>query len=213
MMLTKLTPEGRIILTLEHGCHTYGELRRETRLSDRWLIRKLSELKRRAVIKKTGRWYGLAKEFPVSPYERALYRRTELSQAVNYLTEKCPQILAIVLYGSTAKATCTLTSDVDLLIVVEKTKRIHEVRERIEEAANDLFFMFHINFEPLVLTADDFLANLASKEGGIIYGIANGYEMLYDRVGDKLTNRLSERISQIKCGHECLEEHGIWLKK
>ncbi|MFQ6077365.1 MAG: winged helix-turn-helix transcriptional regulator, partial [Candidatus Bathyarchaeia archaeon] len=60
MELLSLTPEGRIILTLKHGKHTYSELRFETELSDRWLTRKLRELEGETVIKKDGKLYGLA---------------------------------------------------------------------------------------------------------------------------------------------------------
>jgi hypothetical protein len=73
MALTSLTPEGKVTLVLSHGRHTYKELKMETGLSDRWLTVKLRELEGKRVIKKDGRWYGLAKKLDFSAYELTLY--------------------------------------------------------------------------------------------------------------------------------------------
>ena len=55
MELVSLTPEGRIVLTLRHGKHTYSELKLETGLSDRWLAIKLGELEGEGVVEKSGK--------------------------------------------------------------------------------------------------------------------------------------------------------------
>ena len=212
MMPTKLTPEGRIILTLEHGCHLYSQLQRETKLSDRWLMKKLDELKRARIIKRGAGWYKLAKPPAIHPYERSLYRRTlQLPQAVDHLLERCPYIQAIILYGSTADDTCGPRSDADLLIVV-KDKPLAEARGEIIECANELELTLHINIEPLVLSVQDYLSDVSSTEGGIIYGITSAYEVLYDRTRGEVTRALHNRAEEIRQNYTYLESVRQWVR-
>jgi len=212
MMPTKLTPEGRIILTLEHGAHLYSQLQRETKLSDRWLMKKLDELKRAGIIKREAGWYKLAKTPAVHTYERSLYRRTlQLPQTMDHLLKRCPYIQAIVLYGSTADGTCGPRSDADLLIVV-KDKPLVEARGEIIECANELELTLHISIEPLVLSVDDYLSDVSSMEGGIIYGITSAYEVLYDRTRGELTRALHDRAEEIRRNYIYLEDVRQWVK-
>ena len=44
MNLVQLTPEGKIVMELAAGAKSYTELKRFTKLSDRWLSKKLKEL-------------------------------------------------------------------------------------------------------------------------------------------------------------------------
>lgn len=211
-MPTKLTPEGRIILTLEHGCHLYSQLQRETKLSDRWLMKKLDELKREGIIRQEARWYKLAKTPAVHPYERSLYRRTlQFPRAVDHLLKRCPYIQAIVLYGSTADDTCGPRSDADLLIVV-KDKPLAEAKGEIIECANELELAIHIGIEPLVLSVGDYLSDVSSVEGGIIYGITSAYEVLYDRTRGELTRALHDRAEEIRRNYTYLEGVKQWVR-
>lgn len=212
MMPTKLTPEGRIILTLEHGCHLYSQLQRETRLSDRWLMKKLDELKREGMIEQEAGWYKLTKTPAVHPYERSLYRRTlQLPWAADHLLGKCPYIQAIILYGSTADGTCGPRSDADLLIVV-KNKPLGKAKGEIIECANELELTLHIGIEPLVLSVDDYLSDVSSMEGGIIYGVTSAYEVLYDRTRGELTRVLHDRAEEIRRNYTYLEDVRQWVR-
>ncbi len=212
MMPTKLTPEGRIILTLEHGSHLYGQLKRETTLSDRWLMKKLDELKRVGIIKRKAGWYKLAKPPAIHPYERSLYRRTlQLPQAMDHLLKRCPYIQAIVLYGSTADGTCGPRSDADLLIVV-KNKPLAGAKGEIIECATELELTLHINIEPLVLSVDDYLSDVSSMEGGIVYGITSAYEVLYDRTRGELTRVLHDRAEEIQRDYIYLGGVRQWVR-
>lgn len=211
-MLAKLTPKGKIILTLEHGCHLYSQLQHETKLSDRWLMKKLDELKKEGTIKHEGRWYKLAKTPAIHPYERSLYRRTlQLPQAVEYLLEKCSYIQTIVLYGSTADGTCGPRSDADLLIAI-KDKPVSEAKEEIIELVNELELTLHLPMEPLVLSVDDYLSDVSSTEGGIIYGITNAYEVLYDRTQGELVRPLRDRTEEIRQEYTYLEDVRQWVR-
>lgn len=53
--------------------------------------------------------------------------------------------------------------------------------------------------------------NLYSDEGGIVYGLAEGYRVLVDRTGE-LAKILHDRVEEIKRTHDYLEEARIWLK-
>jgi hypothetical protein len=70
---------------------------------------------------------------------------------------------------------------------------------------------YHVTIEPLILAEEDFLDNVYSSEGGIIYGVAEGFEVLVDKTG-KLGKILCDRIEDIKRSHDYLEEARIWLK-
>jgi len=70
---------------------------------------------------------------------------------------------------------------------------------------------YHITIEPLVLADEDFLDNVFSHEGGIIYGLAEGYEVLVDKTGE-FAKILRSRVEEIKRSHDYLEEARIWLK-
>jgi len=73
MKLVSLTPQESILLTLEHGMHTYTELRRETGLSDRWLTAKLRQMQRAGFLDKRGAYYGLKGGPNPSAYEQSLF--------------------------------------------------------------------------------------------------------------------------------------------
>jgi hypothetical protein len=70
---------------------------------------------------------------------------------------------------------------------------------------------YHIAIEPLILTEEDFLDNIYSREGGIVYGVAEGFEVLVDKTGE-LAEILCNRVEEIKRSHDYLEEVRIWLR-
>jgi hypothetical protein len=63
----------------------------------------------------------------------------------------------------------------------------------------------------LILSKDDFLANVHSQEGGVVYGIAEGYEVLIDKDGH-LSRMLRDRVEEIERECEYLEEERIWVR-
>ena len=208
MELVSLTPEGRIVLTLKHGKHTYSELRFETMLSDRWLTNKLKELKREGLIKKDGKWYGLKVELTVSPYELSSYMAFQAKRIARELAQ-LDFVQAVILFGGVAKKAAHEYSDLDMIIVVgelaENTKK--DVISKISQ----LELKHHLTIEPLILNEEDFLDNVHTHEGGIIYGIAEGFEVLVDKT-DKLAGILHDRINEIKRTYDYLKEEEIWLK-
>jgi hypothetical protein len=106
---------------------------------------------------------------------------------------------------------CELRSDVDLIVVVDR-EHVAKAREEVSKRAIELELFLHISVDPLVSSVDDFLSDVWSLEGGIIYGIANAYEILYDRTGGKLTRVLHERIEEIHRNYMYLGEVRQWVR-
>jgi len=61
------------------------------------------------------------------------------------------------------------------------------------------------------LSTEDFLSNIQSDEAGIVYGVAEGFEVLATKRGS-LDRILSERVEEIRKTREYLKEGRIWLK-
>jgi hypothetical protein len=83
-------------------------------------------------------------------------------------------------------------------------------REVILEVSR-LELNYHIPIEPLILSEEDFLDNVRSREGGIIFGVAEGFEVLVDKTGE-LGEILRNRVEEIRRSHDYLVEERIWLK-
>lgn len=204
--LVSLNPEGRVLLTLYHGQHLYSELKFETGLSDRWISKKLGELIDVGVITKSGRWYRLDEPLSVSGYELNLYLRTQAMRMANELAEK-DSVEAVILYGSLARGIAHEYSDLDLIIVVDDP----DSKQKIQGMIPRLESRYHFTIEPLIFLPNDFRDNLESQSGGIIYGVAEGYQVLYDRAGD-VSDILEKRVADIRGSHEYLEDVRIWVK-
>jgi len=206
--LVSLSPEGRIVLTLKHGKHTYSELRLETALSDRWLAIKLEELENSRVLEKNGRWYNLCGKLAIPVYELSLYM---IFQAKRMAAElgKLHFVRAIILFGSVAKRNAHEYSDLDMIIVVSEPA--DKVKDEVMSEISKLESMYHMIVDPLIFSKEDFLDNVYSYEGGIVYGIAEGFEVLVDKTGE-FAEALHNRVEEIRRTHEYLEEVKIWLK-
>ena len=208
MDLVSLTPEGRIVLTLKHGKHTYSELKSETGWSDRWLAIKLGGLEAGGVVEKSGKWYGLNEEAPVSAFELSLYMISQARRMASEL-EDLRFVKAVILFGSVARKNAGEYSDLDVIIVVGEP--VDRVKTETMWEISRLESKYHMTIEPLILAKEDFLDNVYSQEGGIIYGVAEGFEVLVDKNGE-FGRILRNRVEEIKRSHDYLEEGRIWLK-
>ncbi|MGQ9723149.1 MAG: nucleotidyltransferase domain-containing protein [Candidatus Jordarchaeum sp.] len=177
MELVSLTSEGRIVLTLKHGKHTYSELKLETGLSDRWLTIKL-ELEGEGVVEKSGKCYGLKKEISVSPYEFSLYMISQAKRIANELAN-LRFVKAVILFGSVAQRNAGEYSDLDMIIVVSEPYDRVKTKTRLEISRQES--KYHITIETLILT--------------------KGFEILGDKTGefDKI---LRNRVEEIKRSHD-----------
>lgn len=206
--MISLSSEGRIVLTLVHGKHTYSELKFETGLSDRWLAAKLEELEREGIVEKSGKWYGLRRELSVSAYELSLYMASQAKRVAGELAN-LRLVRAVILFGSVACRNAGRYSDLDMMVVVGEP--FDRARGEVISEVSRLESKYHVTIEPLVLSKDDFLDNVQSREGGVVYGVAEGFEVLVDKTGE-IGKVLRSRVEEIRRSHDYLEEGRIWLK-
>ena len=208
MDLVSLSPEGRILLTLAHGQHTYAELKVESGLSDRWLTIKLRELVADGSIVKDGRWYRTGEGAKAPAYELSLFMRGQ-AQRIAAELGKLPLVELVVLFGSVAQRKAEQYSDIDLLIVMADTSE--KSRGMVVDELRRLESIFHFAVESLILSEQDFAKNVRTAEGGIIFGLADGFEVLLDRKAN-LSEMLRNRVQEILNSFTRLDEEGIWLK-
>jgi len=150
----------------------------------------------------------LTRELDVSSYELSLYMIFQARQVARELA-KLRSVLAIVLFGGVAQKRAHPYSDLDMVVVVSDP--VDEAKEEVLSRVSELEWRYHVAVEPLILTRKDFLDNVNSREGGIVYGLAEGCEVLVDETGE-LGKLLRNRIEEIKRSHDYLEEARIWLK-
>ena len=96
-----------------------------------------------------------------------------------------------------------------MMIVVSES--VDYVEKDVASEISRLESKFHLTIEPLVLAYEDFPDNLHLHEGGIVYGLAEGYAVLVDKTGE-IAEILRNRVDEIKRSRDYLEESGIWLK-
>jgi len=206
--LLSLTPEGKIVLSLKHGKHMYSELKFETGLSDRWLWTKLKELESAGIVRKDQRWYSLAEDLKVSSYELSLYMSFQAKRLADELA-RMRSVRAIVLFGAVPQGSAAEYSDIDIIVIVEAPTE--KTKEKVLSKISKLELDYHLTIDPIIMDEDDFLANVQLDEGGIFYGIAEGFEVMHDKT-KKLGQLLANRVDEVRRTHERLEEGGIWLR-
>ncbi len=118
-------------------------------------------------------------------------------------------VRAVILFGSVAQKKASEYSDLDMIIVVNEP--YDRVKKGIMSSISRLESNYHITIEPLILVEEDFLDNVYSGEGGIIYGVAEGFEVLVDKTGE-FGKILRDRVEEIRLSHDYLVEERIWLK-
>jgi len=213
LKLIDLTAEGRVVAALIDSPKTYSELKLSTRLSDRWLSEKLKTLSSRGIIELSQSKYQLNRRNAI------LEDRVFLEYLKNSLTPigkariaaehiaRDHQVVAIILFGSVAKGVSTKDSDLDLLII---TKEDGDVEREFNDQIYNLMFSLDVPIEALFLTYDELLLNLQAKTS-FIFGVAEGYKVLYDVGGvENMLALIKEEIER-KWLYE--EEAGGWLLK
>lgn len=216
--LFKTTPEFRVFLPLLRGDKSFKELKRETGLSSRWLSKTLSDLSNQGFIEKVGSLYKLASVEKIR--EIAENELTELNRSVRVfhpivnlhakavsaanLVAREESVLAIVLFGSVVKGVATPESDIDLLVV---SLGESDLIDRVYEAMAEV----RATIEALTVSLRQFLFNLLD-EPTMLFGILEGYEVLYDRL-NVVKGLLKWKEMEIKKKWFYDPEEEIWLER
>lgn len=214
----KPTSEFKVLCTLVSGGKPFNELKRETGLSSRWLSKTLVELLKGGFIQKSGSLYQLASMENVREMVRrelielnksaaALLPSIDLYEkalrAANFIGQD-KNVIGVVLFGSVMRGVATSESDIDLLVIsIEKpdlTDTIYDAMVEVEAS-----------IEALTTTVRQFLLNLLD-EPIIVFGVIEGYEVLYDRF-NMVRGLLKWKEMEIKRRWFYDAEEGIWLEK
>lgn len=218
MKLLKYTPEYKILSALTSGGKSFSVLKRETELSSRWLSKTLDELLKENLVQKSGSLYELASLESIRETVRGELH--ELNRNIAFLfpsvgmhekavratdlISKEPNVIGIVLFGSVAKGTATLESDIDLLVIcAEKTD--------LTDTIYDTMAKVEAPIEPLTMTFKQFLVNLID-EPTMIFGVIEAYEVLNDRF-NMINDFLNWKEEDIKKRWFYDTEEEIWLEK
>lgn len=212
--MARLSPTGKVIFALWDAPVRFGSLKTATGLSGAWLNRTLKQLHQKGVIEYdvTSRTYAVKKTEQLRTQVDSLMPvyLTEIASMVAEELAKDKRVLAIILFGSVAMGKVTRESDIDFLVVLEDLDR--KIEREFISRLSDIGFKFGIAIEPVLLSRDDFEDTLAA-DVGLIFGLARGYEVLYDKELPSLARLLGESVARVRNEYSFKEEGEIWLPK
>ena len=209
MNLVQLTPEGKIAMELATGAKSYTELKRLTKLSDRWLSKKLKELVAAGVVELRDNRYGLAKldiiyNDPLAlEYLKARAAPLGKARLIGGGLGRDHRVLAVVLFGSVAKGRATEESDLDLVVITEGGVELNEEIYKIT-------FRYNLPIETTFMSFEELLSHVQARTTFLL-GVLEGYEVLYDRAG--IGNILSFLKTEVEGRFYYDEEAGAWIQK
>jgi predicted nucleotidyltransferase len=212
MKIARLTPQGKVISALWDAPARFGELKVATGLSGAWLDRTLKQLHREGLIE-----YDVVNKMYAVKSTEQLQSQVDavtpiyLSEVATMTAEelaKDDRVQAVVLFGSVAMGKATGESDVDLLVVLGALN--HKVEDEFKVKLSELGFKFRVTIEPTLLGLDDLKATLAANVG-LIFGLARGYEVLYDRTRGLLTKLVEKSVARVRNDYMFVKEGEVWL--
>jgi len=198
--LFAFTPEGKIVHALSSGEKSFSELVKATALSERWLSIKLKRLLRLGVVKLDRNVYQVDHEKLHTLLIPSL--KDDAWMAAYEIVERHPEVLSILLYGSIAKGNTHEESDIDLLVISESPLGLTSDEYEISIKRG-------VAFEITSMTLKEFLAMLHFKSS-LLFGILEGYEVLFDRAGITTLLKVSKR--EICKNWLYKKDEELWLK-
>ncbi len=207
MKTLQITPEGKVVLALAEGPKSYSELR--LGLSDSWLSRKIKELLDAGIIERKEGRYTLSRidvleEDPLA-LEYLGHSSSPLAKARLIVEElgKDARVLAILLFGSTAKGSWGEESDLDLLVITDGDVELYD-------ETLGLSLRYSVPIEAVFLSLNDLLMHI-SLRSTLMLGVLEGYSVLLDRVGiGRLLGYIDERVRE---EFEYDREAGAWIRR
>jgi len=218
MKLLKYTPEYKILCVLTSGGKSFTMLKRETDLSSRWLSRTLDKLLKDNLVQKSGSLYELASLKSMRETVRSELDELNRNVALMFpsvgmhgkavraadLISKEPGVIGVILFGSVAKGTSNLESDIDLLVICAEKSDLTDI-------VYDAMVNVEAPIEALTMTFKQFLINLID-EPTMIFGVIEAYEVLHDRF-NMIKGLLNWKEEDIKKRWFYDTEEEIWLEK
>ena len=201
MKIYDLTPEGKIINALVDMDLSFNGLLKETGLSGRWLALKLKELVGLGVVTQS-----LDKRYRLNHLklqELVAENLGSIARLIAFELAKNREVIAVVLFGSVAKAREKKESDIDLLIVTERAVTLGDV-------ISQLMFQFNVQIEAVIVTFQELLTAIRIKPP-LLFGIMEGYAILFDRGGVASILKTVEMDVRREWVYD--EEVDVWVKK
>jgi len=201
MKIYDLTPEGKIINALVDMDLSFNGLLKETGLSGRWLALKLKELVGlRVVTQSLDKRYRLNH---LKLQELVAENLGSIARLIAFELAKNREVIAVILFGSVAKAREKKESDIDLLIVTERAVTLGDV-------ISQLMFQFNVQIEAVIVTFQELLTAIRIKPP-LLFGIMEGYAILFDRGGVASILKTVEMDVRREWVYD--EEVDVWVKK
>lgn len=215
--LADLKAEGRVLIALITGLwgldayqKTFATLKRATGLSAPWLAKTLRRLVVIGYVEHNDRFYR-AKPQLVEKVGHLLepfyggYLVENTRRIVDRLRTRHPQVEAAILFGSVARGDSGYDSDVDLLIPLQPYDR--DLSFQVYKFVSDSSLAHEVPIEPIPIAADD-LRLIVKRELQFLFGILEGYIVLYDRRDwAELLQRKKEKIEE---RYKYIKEVPMW---
>ena len=200
MKLLEFTKEGLIVQALMEKPLRYKELKKATGLSHGWLSKKLQELQHLGVIISQEGQYHIE---PTRLQGALKNEKTHIARMVAQEIAKTYDVVAVVLFGSLARSQ-QKEGDIDLLIVTLENN-FDEIHVSLE-----MLRRFGVAVDIIHITLKELLTWLYEPPP-ILFGILNGYEILYDEgyIGPFLKTLKQQTLKN----WTYLTEKQLWLKK
>lgn len=90
-------------------------------------------------------------------------------------------LVAIVLFGSYAKGTARLASDLDLLVIARELPRGHERDALLQDQFDDLVIETGISVMPILMTPNE-LQHEMRQFGPLMFGLVTGYRIVWGKL-------------------------------
>jgi predicted nucleotidyltransferase len=212
--MARLAPEGKVVFALWDAPARFGRLKVMTGLSGAWLDLTLKRLHRRGLIEYdvVSKTYAVKKTEQLQAQVDALMP-VYLSEVAIMVTDELVEderVQAVILFGSVAVGKATYTSDIDLLIVLKELDR--RIEDEFNLKLSELGYKFGVAVEPTLLSREDFEATITANVG-LIFGLARGHEVLYDRTSGVLIKLLEESVARVRSDYSFVWGGEVWLPK
>jgi len=218
--LALLKLEGKVVLSLISGFWGLGdypkrftELKHVLRVSDPGLSKALRRLQIKGIIKRDDE--GL---YHVNPEFRTRLGALLQPFYSNFLLERARliaedlqqynEIVSLIVFGSVAQGKANYDSDIDLLIVVQEWEE--PLEQTIREATSKLAVRIGLPIDSIVVSTSS-LNTLLQQELQFLFGILQGYIILYDR--SNIARSFHAKMEEVKGKYEYFEEIPLWLPR
>ncbi len=117
-------------------------------------------------------YYGSEIYLAEEERKKEVLKNKDLAQLYRHLlSHMLTSFFVLLVFGSHAKKTATVRSDIDLLLITNQ--------ERAEEKMEEILATIPLNTHPIVITEAEFVRLKNAKPGNVIHEVMHNYIILY----------------------------------